>query len=64
MPGFAYDYVDTGIDGEHGKQRNRDAWNAIELTPTVPAGRHQRRPVRRDFRPSLRHADRGWALVT
>ena len=33
IPGFAYDYVDAGIDGEHGKQRNRDAWNAIELTP-------------------------------
>jgi len=33
MPSFAFEYVDGGIDQEHGKRRNRDAWHAIELTP-------------------------------
>lgn len=33
IPGFAYDYVDGGIDEEHGKRRNREAWHEIELTP-------------------------------
>lgn len=33
IPGFAYDYVDGGIDEEHGKRRNREAWHDIELTP-------------------------------
>lgn len=33
IPGFAFDYVDGGIDQEHGKRRNRDAWHEIELTP-------------------------------
>ena len=33
LPAFAFDYVDGGIDEEHGKRRNRDAWHAVELTP-------------------------------
>ena len=33
IPNFAYDYVDGGIDEEDGKQRNRNAWREIELTP-------------------------------
>ena len=33
IPKFAYDYVDGGIDEECGKQRNRDAWHQVELTP-------------------------------
>ena len=33
IPSFAYDYVDGGIDEEYGKQRNRNAWHEIELTP-------------------------------
>ena len=33
IPDFAFDYVDGGIDEEDGKQRNRDAWREIELTP-------------------------------
>ncbi len=33
MPRFAFDYVDGGIDQEHGKRRNRDAWHGIEMTP-------------------------------
>ena len=33
IPGFAYDYVDGGIDEEHGKRRNREAWHHVELTP-------------------------------
>ena len=33
IPSFAFDYVDGGIDEEHGKRRNRDAWHEIELTP-------------------------------
>ena len=33
IPSFAYDYVDGGIDQEHGKRRNRDAWHQVELTP-------------------------------
>jgi isopentenyl diphosphate isomerase/L-lactate dehydrogenase-like FMN-dependent dehydrogenase len=33
IPNFAYDYVDGGIDQEHGKQRNRDAWHTINLVP-------------------------------
>jgi len=33
MPSFAFEYVDGGIDQEHGKRRNRDAWHTVELTP-------------------------------
>jgi len=33
IPNFAFDYVDGGIDQEHGKRRNRDAWHGIQLTP-------------------------------
>lgn len=33
IPDFAFDYVDGGIDEEHGKRRNRDAWHEVELTP-------------------------------
>lgn len=33
IPSFAFDYVDGGIDQEHGKRRNRDAWHQVELTP-------------------------------
>jgi len=33
IPNFAYDYVDGGIDQEAGKQRNRDAWHEVILTP-------------------------------
>ncbi len=33
MPGFAFDYVDGGIDEEHGKRRNREAWHGITLVP-------------------------------
>jgi len=33
IPNFAFDYVDGGIDEEHGKRKNRDAWHEIELTP-------------------------------
>jgi isopentenyl diphosphate isomerase/L-lactate dehydrogenase-like FMN-dependent dehydrogenase len=33
IPNFAFDYVDGGIDEEDGKQRNREAWRDIELTP-------------------------------
>jgi len=33
MPGFAFEYVDGGIDQEHGKRRNRQAWHDIVLTP-------------------------------
>ena len=33
IPNFAFDYVDGGIDQEHGKRRNRQAWHEIELTP-------------------------------
>ncbi len=33
IPGFAFDYVDGGIDEEHGKRRNREAWHEIELIP-------------------------------
>lgn len=33
LPNFAFDYVDGGIDEEHGKRRNRQAWQAVELVP-------------------------------
>lgn len=33
IPNFAFDYVDGGIDEEDGKQRNREAWREVELTP-------------------------------
>ena len=33
IPNFAYDYVNGGIDEEIGKQRNRQAFHDIELTP-------------------------------
>lgn len=33
IPSFAFDYVDGGIDQEHGKRRNRNAWHEVELTP-------------------------------
>ncbi len=33
IPNFAYDYVDGGIDQEHGKRRNRDDWHKVQLTP-------------------------------
>lgn len=33
IPDFAFDYVDAGIDAEHGKRRNRDAWQQIALVP-------------------------------
>ena len=33
IPNFAFDYVDGGIDEEHGKRRNRQAWHEIELVP-------------------------------
>ncbi len=33
MPKFAFDYADGGIDEEHGKRRNRAAWQAVILTP-------------------------------
>ncbi|MDD9875607.1 MAG: alpha-hydroxy acid oxidase, partial [Gammaproteobacteria bacterium] len=33
MPGFAFEYVDGGIDQEHGKRRNREAWHDMVLTP-------------------------------
>jgi L-lactate dehydrogenase (cytochrome) len=33
MPSFAFDYVDGGIDEERGKQRNRDDWQQVSLTP-------------------------------
>jgi len=33
IPNFAYDYVNGGIDEEVGKQRNRQAFHDIELTP-------------------------------
>ena len=33
IPNFAYDYVDGGIDDEHGKARNRQAWHDVNLTP-------------------------------
>jgi len=33
MPHFAFEYIDGGIDQEHGKRRNRDAWHAIDITP-------------------------------
>ncbi|MDA7969366.1 MAG: alpha-hydroxy-acid oxidizing protein [Gammaproteobacteria bacterium] len=33
MPGFAFDYVDAGIDDEKCKARNRDAWHRVQLIP-------------------------------
>ncbi len=33
MPKFAFDYIDGGIDEELGKQRNRQAFHDIQLTP-------------------------------
>jgi L-lactate dehydrogenase (cytochrome) len=33
IPKFAFDYVDGGIDDETGKQRNRDDWGTVLLTP-------------------------------
>ncbi len=33
IPRFAYDYVDGGIDEEHGKRRNREAWHQVEMIP-------------------------------
>ena len=33
IPGFAFDYVNGGIDEEYGKKRNRNAFHEIELTP-------------------------------
>lgn len=33
MPKFAFEYVDGGIDQEHGKRRNRNAWHEVILTP-------------------------------
>ncbi|MGI9309950.1 MAG: alpha-hydroxy acid oxidase [bacterium] len=33
IPAFAFDYVDGGIDQEHGKRRNRAAWHEVVLTP-------------------------------
>lgn len=33
IPRFAFDYVDGAIDQEHGKQRNRDAWHDVVMTP-------------------------------
>ena len=33
IPGFAFDYVDAGIDQEVGKRRNRKAFHEIKLTP-------------------------------
>ncbi|MGR3984344.1 MAG: alpha-hydroxy-acid oxidizing protein [Gammaproteobacteria bacterium] len=33
IPGFAFDYVDGGIDDERCKRRNREAWQEVLLTP-------------------------------
>ncbi len=33
IPNFAFDYVDGGIDDEHGKRKNREAWHKVEITP-------------------------------
>ncbi len=33
IPNFSFDYVDGGIDQEHGKARNRNAWHEIDLIP-------------------------------
>ncbi|MBX2869005.1 MAG: alpha-hydroxy-acid oxidizing protein [Acidiferrobacterales bacterium] len=33
IPNFAFDYVDGGIDDEHGKRRNREAWHEVEIVP-------------------------------
>jgi (S)-mandelate dehydrogenase len=33
IPNFAFDYIDAGIDEEVGKQRNRQAFHNVELTP-------------------------------
>ncbi|OED36330.1 hypothetical protein AB833_27270 [Chromatiales bacterium (ex Bugula neritina AB1)] len=33
IPNFAFDYVDGGIDQEHGKRRNREDWHKVQMTP-------------------------------
>ncbi len=48
MPGFAFEYVDGGIDEEHGKRRNRAAWHEVVLTP-----RYLRDVSRADLRTRL-----------
>ena len=33
LPNFAFDYVESGIDDEEGKRRNRQAFHDVHLTP-------------------------------
>ena len=33
IPNFAFDYIDGAIDQENGKQRNRESFHAVKLTP-------------------------------
>ena len=33
IPNFAFDYIDAAIDEEYGKQRNRDAFHSVQMTP-------------------------------
>ncbi len=33
IPSFIFDYIDGGIDEEKNKQRNRDAFHGVQLTP-------------------------------
>jgi (S)-mandelate dehydrogenase len=33
IPNFAFDYIDGAIDQENGKQRNRESFHAVNLTP-------------------------------
>ena len=33
LPNFAFDYIESGIDDEAGKRRNRQAFHNVHLTP-------------------------------